>query len=105
MSDCASVVAMRSRTLMLSLILPAILLPAAPAKSAEIIKDGSFESTPVSEDNPNWSEGWIAFPPICDVDTCGDGGGTTGPRAPGKIWAWLGGTPAAESQFVSQEVS
>jgi hypothetical protein len=88
----------------LGALVAAILLPAQGAPAAEIIKDGSFESTPPSEDNPNWSEGWVTFAPICDVDTCGDGGGTSGPKD-GKNWVWFGGTFGPESQFVSQDVT
>lgn len=86
------------------LLFPAVLVPAESATAVEVVKDGSFESTPPAEDNPNWEEGWVAFPPICDVDTCGDGGGTAGPRT-GKNWVWFGGTFGPELQFVAQEVT
>ena len=96
----------RSITVLGLLLLAGILLPADSAAGVEVIKDGSFESTPASEDNPNWDEGWIVFPPICD-STCtegGSGGGTVGPRT-GNNWVWFGGFPSAEEQFVSQEVT
>jgi hypothetical protein len=86
------------------LLLAVVLLPADSAAGAELIKDGSFESTPPSDDNPNWDEGWLTFAPICDVDTCGDGGGSVGPRT-GNNWVWFGGFPTPEEQFVSQEVT
>jgi hypothetical protein len=95
----------RPRRLVLAfgMLLIAFLVP-GKAAGVEIVKDGSFESTPPSEDNPNWSEGWLAFPPICDVETCGEGGGTVGPRK-GKNWVWFGGTLTPEEQFVAQDVT
>jgi hypothetical protein len=86
------------------MLILAVLIPADSAAGAELIKDGSFESTPASEDNPNWDQGGVAFLPICDVELCGDGGGTVGPRT-GNNWAWFGGFPSPEEQFVSQEVT
>jgi len=94
----------RSITVLGLLLLAGILLPADSAAGAEVIKDGSFESTPPSDDNPNWDQGGVVFAPICDVDTCGDGGGTVGPRT-GNNWAWFGGSLGPEEQFVSQEVT
>ena len=85
------------------LLLAAILLPADSAAGAEVIKDGSFEAVPSTEENPNWDEGWLVFSPICDVEDCGSGGGTTGPRT-GRNWVWFGGSLGPEEQFVSQEV-
>lgn len=82
------------------------LLAPANAGAAEIVKDGSFESTPASEVNPNWEQGGIVFTPICD-STCtedGTGGGTVGPRI-GSNWAWFGGNTGPEEQFVSQAVT
>ena len=73
-----------------------------PAASAEIVKDGSFESTPAGENNPNWTESG-SFAVICDVDTCGDGDGTAGSRT-GKNWAYFSGVPTPDLQGVSQEI-
>jgi len=94
----------RSITVLGLLLLAGILLPADSAAGAEVVKDGSFESTPASQDNPNWDEGWVVFPPICDFETCGEGGGTVGPHS-GKNWVWFGGSLGPEEQFVSQEVT
>jgi len=96
----------RSITVLGLLLLAGILLPADSAAGAELVKDGSFESTPSSEDNPNWNEGWLFFSPICD-SACTEGGsgaGTVGPRT-GNNWVWFGGSLGPEEQFVSQEVT
>jgi len=96
----------RSITVLGLLLLAVVLLPAEWAAGAELIKDGSFESTPSSEDNPNWNEGWLFFSPICD-SACTEGGsgaGTVGPHT-GNNWVWFGGTFGPEEQFVSQEVT
>jgi hypothetical protein len=87
--------------LALPALLLALLIP-TDVGAAEIVKDGSFESTPAGEDNPNWNEsGTVAV--ICDVDTCGDGDGTAGPRT-GKNWAFFSGVPTPDLQGVSQEI-
>jgi hypothetical protein len=91
----------RGLALALGVALVAVL---QPANAAEVIKDGSFESTPPSEDNPNWDEGGIVFSPICDVERCTDYGGTAGPRT-GKNWALLGGIALPDEQFVAQPVT
>ena len=92
----------RSLTVLLALLVAAILLPADSAAAAEIIKDGSFESTPAGDDNPHWDESG-AFQVICDVDTCGDGDGTAGPRT-GNNWVYFSGVPTPDLQGVSQDV-
>ena len=55
--------------------------------SLDVVVDGGFEGgTP----SVAWTEYSINFgTPICDVATCGTGGGT-GPRT-GTYWIWLGG--------------
>lgn len=96
---------MKSRSLPVLLGLLVLGLFSTPAvTAAEVVKDGSFESTPPSEDNPNWEEGWIVLSPICDFDSCGNGGDTAGPRT-GNNWVWFGGSLNAEQQFVSQAVT
>ena len=40
---------------------------------------------------------------LCDVASCGDGGGTASPRT-GSVWAWLGGAQAPETATISQDV-
>ncbi len=104
-ADTVDVVRSRGLKLALPALLIALLLP-VNARAAEIVKDGSFESTPASEDNPNWEQGGIVFLPLCD-STCtegGTGGGTVGPRT-GSNWAWFGGNSGPEEQFVSQPVT
>ena len=91
----------RSLTLTVGLLTLALLAPAHPASGAEVVKDGSFESTPANQANPNWDEAGIA-PPICD-STCGDNDGNAGPRT-GNNWAFFGGIPFADFQSVSQEI-
>lgn len=95
---------LRSLTLGVGMLILAVLIPADSAAGAEVVKDGSFESTPSTEENPNWEEGWLVFSPICDVEDCGPGGGTVGPRT-GRNWVWFGGTFGPEEQFVSQMVT
>lgn len=75
--------------------------PAEPAGTpTELVVDGGFEAgTP----NPNWTESSTNFgTPICDVGSCGTGGGT-GPFA-GSFWAWFGGITAFEEGSVSQVI-
>ena len=98
----------RSPRNLVATLLSLALVGAFPANAAgaEVVKDGSFESTAAADDNPNWDEGWLVFPPICD-STClegGQGGGTVGPRT-GTNWVWFGGSRTPEEQFVSQEVT
>lgn len=71
------------------------------ADGTELVVDGGFEAgTP----NPNWNEASTNFgTPLCDVGACGMGTGT-GPFA-GTFWAWFGGTTAAETGSVSQDVT
>jgi hypothetical protein len=70
--------------------------------SQQVIVDGSFEA---GVPNPNWDEGSTNFgTPICDVPTCGTGGGTAGPRT-GAWWTWFGGVQAVEDAFVAQTVN
>ena len=66
----------------------------------DIVQDGSFEAgTP----NPSWSEFSAAFgTPLCDVPSCGVGGGT-GPFD-GAWWTWFGGTAAGDEGSMEQDV-
>lgn len=98
-------VRLRSLSVILGVLMLAVLVPAdsAAADVVEVVKDGSFESTPAGQNNPNWVEGGVA-PPICDVENCGDDGGNAGPRT-GKNWAWFGGVPTPDLQSVSQDVT
>ncbi len=70
------------------------------SESFQIVADGSFEA---GIPNPFWTEFSTNFgTPLCNVSTCGTGGGT-GPRT-GDWWVWFGGTTNAETGFVSQDV-
>jgi uncharacterized repeat protein (TIGR01451 family) len=77
--------------------------PVAPnaAPLVDVIADGSFEAgTP----NPYWTEYSLNFgTPLCDVLTCGTGGGT-GPRT-GAWWSWFGGIAVYEEGYVYQNVT
>jgi hypothetical protein len=66
----------------------------------DVVSDGGFEAgTP----NPVWDEASTNFgTPLCDVATCGTGGGT-GPRT-GDWWAWFGGAETYEESSIDQDV-
>ena len=66
-----------------------------------IVPDPGFEGgTP----NRYWREASINFGSvICDVVSCGSGGGT-GPHT-GNFWAWFGGIPAFEESHLSTQVT
>ncbi|MGA7729711.1 MAG: kelch repeat-containing protein, partial [Chloroflexia bacterium] len=76
--------------------------PTCVAGGAQVIQDPSFEGgTP----SAFWTEKSTNFgTPLCDVASCGNGGGTAGPRT-GDWWAWFGGTASAEDGAVSQTVN
>ena len=73
----------------------------ASATTVDVIQDGSFEAgTP----NAFWTEASTNFgTPLCDVGTCGLGGGT-GPNT-GDWWAWFGGIAIPEEGSVDQDVT
>jgi subtilisin-like proprotein convertase family protein len=85
----------------LGLLAAALLLCAAPStQAAELVVDGGFEAGPFSG---NWIEFSTNFgTPICDVGSCGMGGGT-GPFA-GAFWAWFGGIFFYENGILSQPI-
>jgi len=68
--------------------------------STDVVADGGFESgTP----STGWNEASTSYgTPICDVATCGSGGGT-GPHT-GTYWAWFGGADSTEIGSVDQDV-
>ncbi len=78
--------------------------PAQPAAAlANVVQDGSFEAA-VSGDSPFWTEDSVAFgSPLCTTTSCGNGGGTVGPRT-GSWWAWFGGSPTGDTGSLSQNV-
>jgi len=66
-----------------------------------VVIDGSFET---GRSGGTWFESSTNFgTPICDVATCGTGGGT-GPRS-GTFWVWLGGFDGVETALVNQDVT
>ena len=72
-----------------------------PHGRTDVIADGGFEAgTP----NPFWNEASSNFgSPICDIASCGQGGGT-GPHA-GTYWTWFGGIAGvAETGSMDQNV-
>ncbi len=72
----------------------------APA-GGNVIADPGFEG---GFPNASWTEASSNFgTPICDVPTCGNGGGSTGPRS-GAFWVWFGGIAALETGSVQQSV-
>ncbi len=75
--------------------------PTPPSDGKNVIDDGSFEAGAFGG---IWDEYSLNFgSPLCDVGSCGTGGGT-GP-SDGDWWAWFGGIPAAEEGSVSQDVT
>ncbi len=66
----------------------------------DIVQDGSFEDgTP----NSFWTEFSAAFgTPLCDVASCGTGGGT-GPFD-GNWWTWFGGIASGDTGSVEQDL-
>lgn len=64
----------------------------------ENITEGGFEDGP---GGGSWTESSTNFgTPLCDLNGCGNGGGT-GPRN-GTYWAWFGGIPTFEESSVEQ---
>jgi len=75
-----------------------------PPGCTEGIVDGGFEAggIPSSTWDPETSTNFGT--PLCDVPSCGTGGGTAPPRT-GAIWAWFGGIPAPETATLGQTVT
>jgi hypothetical protein len=80
------------------------------ANAAELVRDGGFEEA-VDDgsfvlDSPDWTEADSLFDsPLCNVDLCGDGGGSAGPHS-GDQWAWFGGSATAgHTGSLSQDVT
>ncbi len=71
------------------------------------VRDGGFEATNSSGQNPNWSTTSTRFgTSLCTSASCGNGGGTAVPRN-GNAWAWFDGSDNtnAETGTVSQVVT
>ena len=69
-----------------------------------VIVDGGFEtgSIPNTFWNPETSTNFGT--PLCDVPSCGTGGGASPPRTD-AFWLWFGGIPAAETATLGQTVT
>lgn len=69
-----------------------------------VIVDGGFETGGIPNTfwNPETSTNFGT--PLCDVPSCGTGGGASPPRT-GAFWAWFGGIPAAETATLGQTVN
>jgi hypothetical protein len=72
--------------------------------SANVIADGGFESGGIPSTIWNSPQSSTNFgTPLCDVATCGNGGGASPPRS-GSIWVWFGGIAAPETAMLGQNV-
>ncbi len=76
-------------------------VPSAPL--AQLIVDGGFETGGIPNTfwNPETSSNFGT--PLCDVPSCGTGGGASPPRT-GAFWLWFGGIPAPETATLGQTV-
>jgi hypothetical protein len=80
--------------------------PGSPSPSPcghEVIVDGGFESGGIPNTfwNPETSTNFGT--PLCDVPSCGTGGGASPPRN-GAFWLWFGGIAAPETATLGQTV-
>jgi hypothetical protein len=75
----------------------------SPEACANVIVDGGYETggIPSSTWDPETSTNFGT--PLCDVPSCGTGGGASPPRT-GNFWAWYGGIPAPETATLGQTV-
>ena len=69
----------------------------------QLILDPTFEA---GDPWPDWTTqtGTEFGTPLCDLATCGDGGGSAPPFA-GNNWAWFGGFPAPQIETLGQVVT
>ena len=82
---------------------PTATATATPCGGTNVIVDGTFEAgTPwpawTTQTSTNFGT------PLCDVASCGTGGGTAPPFA-GNNWAWFGGIAAPETATAGQTVT
>ncbi len=77
--------------------------PTPTCSAADIILDGGFETgiTDPIWNNPNFSSNWGT--PLCDIASCGTGGGSASPRT-GLTWAWFGSRDRPETARLGQSV-
>ena len=68
------------------------------------VKNGGFETGGIPNTfwNPETSTNFGT--PLCDVPSCGTGGGASPPRT-GAFWLWFGGIPAPETATLGQTVT
>jgi hypothetical protein len=78
--------------------------PVPNAVTVQSIVDGGFETGGIPNTfwNPETSTNFGT--PLCDVPSCGTGGGSSPPLA-GAFWAWFGGIPANETATLGQTVT
>ena len=64
--------------------------------SSDVIEDGSFEGGGIP--STTWNDPQIPYfgSPVCNIQYCGTGGGTSLPRS-GDYWAWFGGFIGGET--------
>ena len=79
-------------------------VPGPNVPLTQLIVDGGFETGGIPNTfwNPETSTNFGT--PLCDVPSCGTGGGASPPRT-GAFWCWFGGIPAAETATVGQTVT
>lgn len=83
---------------LLPLLVLLVMLAAAPAAKADVT-DGSLEAG-----GTGWTQGSYRAPVvICTIASCGDSGGTAGPRT-GTYFAKFGGTTLDETGSINQAV-
>src|ERR1043166_2345420 len=72
--------------------------------SSDLIVDGGFETGGIPNTfwNPETSTNFGT--PLCDVPSCGTGGGASPPRT-GAFWLWFGGIAAPETATLGQTVT
>jgi hypothetical protein len=76
----------------------------APEACMNVLVDGGFETGGIPNTfwNPETSTNFGT--PLCDVPSCGTGGGASPPRT-GAFWTWFGGIPAPETATLGQTVT
>jgi hypothetical protein len=79
-------------------------LPNLPTACTNVLLDSGFETGGIPNTfwNPETSTNFGT--PLCDVPSCGSGGGAS-PPLEGAFWAWFGGIPAPETATLGQTVT
>jgi hypothetical protein len=82
---------------------PTATATSTPCGGANVIADGTFEAgTPWTAWTVQTSTNFGT--PLCDITSCGTGGGASPPFA-GNNWAWFGGVAAPETATAGQTVT